>query len=157
MLGDGTLLRRIRDDRRTQALFARYVLIGGFVFCLDVGSFHVFDRSGLFRGFGQFAITLATATSYLLAVVTHFTLNRYLNFRNFDRTIVQQAGTYVVIAALCGAIQLAVVNAGVYWAGLPHDAAKVLAVALNVPIGFLGHRYLTFGHGILGAIRRIRA
>ncbi len=152
----GSFLRRLSDDRQTQLLFARYLLIGGFVFCLDIGSFQVFLKSGAFRAFGPYSLAVVTAASYLLAVATHFTLNRFLNFRNFERTIVQQARTYVVVAALCGAIQLAVVEGGVHILGLPPLVAKILAVAINVPIGFLGHRYLTFGHGIAGAIRRLR-
>ncbi len=141
------LLRRLRDDRRTQLLFIRYVAIGGFVFCIDVGTFALFARAG-------FWLPVATSTSYLIAICSHFTLNRFFNFRNFERTILQQAGTYVVVAAFALLIQNAAVLVGVHLFGLPPLLAKVAGIAVNVPLGFLGHRYLTFGAGIAATVRR---
>jgi putative flippase GtrA len=143
-------LRRLRDDRRTQSLFARYLAIGGFVFCIDVGSFQTLVKAGLF-------LPAATSLSFLLAVSTHFTLNRFFNFRNFDRTIVQQAGTYVVVAGLALLIQNAAVLSGVHLFGLSPIVAKIVGIAINVPIGFFGHRYLTFGRGIVATLQRRRA
>lgn len=134
-------------DRRTRALFLRYVTIGGFVFCIDVGSFALFVRAG-------FLLPIATSLSFLLAVTAHFTLNRVWNFRNFERTIVQQARTYVVVGAFALLVQNAAVLAGVRLFGLPAVVAKVIGIAINVPLGFLGHRYLTFGAGITATLRR---
>jgi putative flippase GtrA len=145
-----TLLARLCNDRQTQLLLARYLLIGGFVFCLDVGSFQALVRAGLFR-------PLATTLSFLLAVSTHFTLNRFVNFRRFERSVLDQARTYAVVAGVSLLLQIAIVEAGVRLLGLPPIVAKIIAVAINIPIGFLGHRYLTFGEGIAVAVRRLRA
>ena len=142
------LFGRLRNDRRTQLLFGRYLLIGGFVFCLDIGSFQALIKAGTFR-------PLATTLSYLLAIATHFTLNRFLNFRRFERSVVQQGGTYLVIAGFSLLLSIAIVEAGVRLLGLPSLAAKIIAVAVNVPVGFLGHRYLTFGAGIGVVVRRL--
>ena len=135
---------------QTQVLFARYLAIGAFVFCVDAGSFQVFVRAGLL-------LPIATSTSFLLATVTHFTLNRFLNFRNFERTVAQQARTYVIVAAVALLIQNAAVLIGVYTFHLVPLFAKIIGIAINVPIGFLGHRYLTFGDGIIGTLRRYRS
>jgi putative flippase GtrA len=145
-----SLVRRLWDDKQTQSLLARYLAIGGFVFCLDVGSFWLFLRADLYR-------PLATVLSYCIAVSVHFTLNRLFNFRNFDRTIVQQAGTYLVIVVLLAFLTVGVVEFGVRTFGLNPVVAKIVAIALNVPAGFLGHRYLTFGAGIGATFRRLRA
>jgi len=37
--------------------------------------------------------------------------------------------------------------------GMTPLVGKLIAVAVNIPLGFLGHRYLTFGTGIKGALR----
>ena len=150
MRAPASLLRRLRDDRRTQVLFARYLAIGAFVFCVDAGSFQIFVRAGLL-------LPVATTTSFLLAIAAHFTLNRFLNFRNFERTIVEQARTYVMVAAAALLIQNVAVLVGVYAFHLMPLVAKVVGIAINVPIGFLGHRYLTFGDGIAGTLRRYRS
>lgn len=144
------LLSRLRNDRRTQLLFSRYILIGGFVFCLDIGSFLTLIKAGTFR-------PLATTLSYLLAIAAHFTLNRFLNFRRFERSVMQQAGTYLIIVGFSLTLSIAIIETGVRLLGLPPLAAKLIAVAVNFPVGFLGHRYLTFGTGIGVAVRRLWA
>jgi putative flippase GtrA len=104
-----------------------------------------------------FLLPIATSASFLLAIMTHFTLNRFLNFRNFERTIVDQARTYVVVASVALVIQNAAVLTGVYLFHLVPLLAKIIGIAINLPIGFVGHRYLTFGHGIVGTLRRYRS
>jgi putative flippase GtrA len=136
-------------DRRTQLLLARYICIGAFVFCVDVGTFQVFVRAGLI-------LPAATSLSFGIATATHFTLNRFLNFRNFERTIAQQLGTYLIVAGVALLIQNAAVLGGVHFLGLPPVVAKIMGIALNLPIGFLGHRHLTFGRGIAATIRSWR-
>ena len=140
---------RLGNDRRTQLLLIRYVAIGGFVFCVDVATFQALLRAGLI-------LPAATSLSFLLAMATHFTLNRFLNFRNFERTIVQQLGTYLIVAAVALLIQNGAVLSGVYLLGWPPLLAKIAGIAINLPFSFLGHRYLTFGHGIVGTLRRRR-
>ena len=142
-------LSRLRDHRTTQLLLARYVAIGAFVFCVDVGTFQAFFRAGLI-------LPVATSLSFGIAISAHFTLNRFLNFRNFERTITQQFGTYVIVAGVALLIQNAAVLGGVHYLGLPPVLAKVFGIALNFPIGFFGHRYLTFGRGIAATIRSWR-
>jgi putative flippase GtrA len=142
-------LRRLRDDRRTQLLLLRYLAIGGFVFCLNYAALRALLHAHM-------SAWLASGVAFLVSLVAHFTLNRFLNFRNFQRTVVQQAGTYSAVAALCGVVQITVVPLALKF-GLSQLFALAIAVGLNVPIGFLGHRYLTFGHGIAGTIKRMRA
>jgi len=131
-------------------LFGRYLTIGALVFCVEIAAFGVFVKAGL-------VLPAATSFSFLIATSTHFTLNRFFNFRNFDRTMLQQARTYVVIAGVALIIQNAVVLAGVHLLGLTPVAAKIVGIALNIPLGFLGHRYLTFGAGIVAVVRRYQA
>jgi putative flippase GtrA len=143
------LVRRLRDDRRTQLLLVRYLAIGGFVFMLNLAAL-----SWLLHVHAPY--WLAFGVAFVVSLAAHFTLNRFLNFRNFERTIVQQAGTYSAVAAICFLVQVTVGPLALRM-GLPPLFALAIAVGLNVPIGFLGHRYLTFGHGIAGAIKRMRA
>lgn len=128
--------------------FVRYVFIGGFVFMLDIGSFQGLIVSGVYR-------PLATTLSYLLAISTHFCLNRVLNFRNFDRSGSSQLRTYLVVAAFSWVITMIVIEVGVQALHMTPLWAKILAVAINIPIGFLGHKLFTFGPGLRYWIRRV--
>jgi putative flippase GtrA len=150
MAAAAALVQRLREDQGARLQFVRYVAIGGFVFAIDVGSFKLMYAHGV-------VLAVATTLSYVLAVCTHFTLNRLYNFRNFDRTLWRQARTYAVVATFCWLVQLGVVEGLFRLVHLDATLAKAAGVIVNIPIGFLGHRYLTFGHGISGTIRRMRA
>jgi len=137
---------RLAHSRAAVAQFARYLIIGSTVFCIDVGSFQILIRL-------RVLLVAAVTISYVVGITTHFALNRYWNFRVFERSIGRQARTYIVIALAQLPIAIAIVEAGVHLAKLSPLEAKVLAVALNVPLSFLAHKYLTFGAGIRGTFK----
>lgn len=132
---------RLIHSRSSRAQFVRYLIIGATVFAIDVGSFQALLRIGVLLSF-------ATALSYVVGISTHFTLNRYWNFRAFERSLGGQARTYFVIALSQLPLTIAIVEAGVHFARLTPIEAKVVAIAINVPLSFAAHKYLTFGPGI---------
>ncbi len=140
------VMERFANSRRTSAQFARYLIIGSTVFLIDIGSFQALVRLRALLG-------VAVVISYALGVTTHFALNRYLNFRVFERSMARQARTYIVIVLAQLPITVAIVEVGVHLAKLSPLEAKIVAVAANVPLSFLAHKYLTFGSGIRGAFK----
>lgn len=130
--------------------FAIYLTIGSLVFALDAGSFVALMHAH---------VTLAPAAtfSYLIGLCAHFTLNRMVNFRNFERSLQGQFRTYVVVVTFCYLITMVTIEGGVRLFHLTPFAAKVLAVVINIPTGFLAHRYLTFSGGIRAALERLQA
>jgi putative flippase GtrA len=145
--------QRFYADTSWPFQLARYASIGGFVTCIDVGTFVLFLRAG----WPLFAVITA---SLGLAFATHFLLNKYVNFRAHDRPAHHQAATYAVVAGTTWLTTTAIVK-GAVALGAPPLLGKFVAIAFNVPIGFFGHRYLTFGRGINAtlkeALRRRRA
>lgn len=127
--------------------FSRYLVIGGAAFVIDVGSFKMLLSLQRFVG-------VAATLSYLLAISLHFTLNKYVNFKAYDRRTTEQASTYLVVAFVCWCTTIAIVEGGVAL-GLSPMLAKLFAVAINFPIGFAGHRLLTFGPGIVKVAHRL--
>ena len=136
-------------NRKSLLSFLRYLFIGGLVFVIDFGMFRLLLLNQVYR---PSAVTIA----YLVGVCSHFILNRFFNFRNFERSIGSQLRTYLIVALGCWFVTIIVIEASVRGVGLSPLAAKVFAIAINIPIGFLGHRYLTFGSGIRGTLRRWR-
>lgn len=126
---------------------ARYATIGGFVTCIDVGTFALFLRAG-------WPLLAVITASWALALVTHFSLNKYVNFRAHDRPTHHQAATYAIVAGTTWFTTTAIVKAAVAL-GAPPLLGKFAAIAFNVPIGFFGHRYLTFGRGIAATARQL--
>jgi putative flippase GtrA len=139
---------RMPFDRTTMGLFGRYVAIGAAVFLVDVGTFQFL----LGRGWNSVA---SVALSYAAGAVAHFLLNKYQNFRNFDRSGRRQVGTYIVLISLQWLLTIAIVSACAQF-GIAPIVARMTAILVNLPVGFVAHRYLTFGQGIGAAVLRAR-
>lgn len=127
-------------------VFFRYIGIGGLVFVLYIGTFQLLLLAQVYR-------PLATTIAYVLAVSSHFILNKFLNFRNFERSIAHQLKTYVIVVIFCWFVTLLVIEACVRGLGITPSLAQLVAVAVNIPTGFLGNYYLTFGGGVKALLR----
>ena len=93
------------------------------------------------------AAPTAGAVSYAVAALLHFTANRQWNFRNFDRSPLRQARTYAVIFVSAWAITVGIIaECTIVWHMQPL-VAKLIAVAVTLPLGFLGHKHFTYGAG----------
>jgi putative flippase GtrA len=99
---------------------------------------------------------LAATVAGAIAMVVHFGLNKYVNFRNHDRPVYQQAGTYLAVGCLWWVVTLTIIASLTRLLGVPPLYAKLVAVAVNFPVGYLAHRYLTFGKGITATYRAWR-
>ncbi len=130
-------------------LFSRYIGIGGLVFVLNVGTFQLLILAQVYR-------PLATTIAYVLGVACHFILNKFFNFRNFERSIAHQLKNYVVVVIFCWLVTVLVIEVCVRRLGLAPWLAQLVAVAVNIPTGFLGNYYLTFGGGVKPLLRKLQ-
>jgi putative flippase GtrA len=134
-------------NRASQITLGKYLAIGGFVFCVDAGSFQLLMVAGV-------PLAVTTTLSYAIGVCTHFTLNRQLNFRNFERSALSQLRTYLVIVFVSYLLTLLIIEVLFRLFAVPPLAGKIAAIVFNIPFGFVCHRYLTFGNGLGHAVRR---
>lgn len=135
-------------DRTSQTLFATYLAIGGGTFVVYLTVFSILQSHGI-------PLPVASSIAYFTTPPVHFILNRYFNFRRFDRSLHDQARTYLVVIAVQWLVTLAIVDV-LSAHGVHPTIAAILAVAVNVPCGFLANRYLTFGVGIVPRLLRLR-
>jgi putative flippase GtrA len=142
-------MRQLLSNRHLLVSFLRYVCIGGIVFVIAIGSFQLLLMSQVYR-------PLATTISYTVAAVIHFTLNKFFNFKNFERSTANQLKTYLVVVVFCWLITLLIVETLVRSLGSPPLLALVVSIGVNIPVGFIGHRYFTFGSGIKAACQQWR-
>jgi putative flippase GtrA len=136
-------------DAAARRQLAIYLTIGIVVFAIDTGSFQLLVLAHLL-------LPVAATLSDIVAVSTHFTLNRWLNFRNFDRGVQAQARTYAAIVFLQYLLTLLIIEGAVHLANASPLVAKIIAIAVNIPVGFLAHRNLTFAGGIAAGLRSFR-
>jgi putative flippase GtrA len=142
-----SVLARFYADKTWPFQLARYLSIGGLVTCVDVGTFALLLRTRL-------PLLAVVTASWALAVGTHFSLNKYVNFRAHDRPAHHQAATYAIVAGTTWLTTVLIVKAAVA-IGVPPLGGKIVAIAFNVPVGFLGHRHLTFGRGITATLKHL--
>ncbi len=142
------MFRYFRLSHKSLLHFTRYLCIGGLVAVVDIGTFQLLISLHVYR-------PLAVTIAYTLAVVSHFTLNKFFNFRNFERSTTRQLRTYLVVVVFCWIVTLIAIEIGVR-VGLSPLQAKLVAVVLNIPTGYLGNYYLTFGSGIRATLRKWR-
>ena len=138
---------QIVADRSTRRHFTIYVAIGTFVLIVYLGLFQFLEAHHV-------ALSLASTIAYAVATATHFSLNRYTNFRRFDRAIHDQARTFIAVIFGQWIITLVIVNLLVF-RGVSPTIASVVAVVVNFPLGFIANRYLTFGVGIVPRVLSI--
>lgn len=140
------LLRTTLGSPHHARQFALYVTIGGLGVAVDLLSLAALLRVHVLL---VPAVTLAFAAS----VAVHFTLNKYYNFRNHDRPIARQAGTYLVVASSVWLLTVLWIEFFVRYFGVSVMVAKVSVLPLNVVIGYFGTRFLAFGPGIGRSVR----
>ena len=142
----GRLIRSIFDSPRSVQQFITYIVIGALAVGVDFGTLAFLLRTHI-------AVALAVSIAFFASVVVHFTLNKYYNFRNFDRPVHQQARTYLLVATIVWLFTLGWVEFFVRYFGTPVLVAKVLNMPVTVVIGYLATRFLTFGPGIGSSVR----
>lgn len=88
---------------------------------------------------------IAFTASYVVAVAVQFLLNKYWSFSNFDRALHRQVPVYAAITALNYVLMIAVEEAAIHVFGVSALVAYLISVPINVPVGYLANRYVTFG------------
>jgi putative flippase GtrA len=128
--------------------FLAYALIGFAITVLDFSILAAMLHLGIYR-------PLSVSVAFLTAGTVQFLLNKYWNFRNFNRSISAQAGTYVALSAAFWIATVLWIELAVRVFGMSALLAKALFIPVNVVVGFLAVRHLAFGKGIRKTIADI--
>lgn len=122
----------------TLRTFVGYCISGA----LGVGVYILLLTACTHAGLASFA---SFTLSYVVAVSAQFMMNRHWNFRAFDRPIYIQAATYAIVTVTNYVFMIAVEEGAIHAFRATNLVAYLLSVPVNVPIGYLANRYLTFG------------
>ena len=139
-------LRENHGLSATVLLALKYYSVGALAVIIDVGLFQGLIRAGALP-------VAAAASSYAIAACAHFFLNRTWSFKAFHRSAASQATTYGFVVFVAWITTIGVVAFGTGFLHLTPILSKALALIVTLPMGFLGHRYLTFGSGLRAALR----
>lgn len=119
-------------------LFIGYVICGGFATVVDIGFLYGFTE---FLGIWYF---YSAALSYFMGMLTNYSLNRYFNFKNKSKKIVQQFGIFASVALIGLLLNQFLLYSLVEWASLWYIYAKFISTFLVMLWSFYGHKKFTF-------------
>ena len=74
----------------TQVRFWRFVIVGFTVMILQIGSFWLFEQ--------WWSVSVAFVSAYVLAVLSHYSLNRFWALRSSRADVTRQGGEYLLVA-----------------------------------------------------------
>ena len=116
----------------------RFGLVGGFGFALNLAVYafcvHVI-------GIDYHA---AAVVAWLVAVLNNFVLNRHWTFDAGDGRVHFQAMRFLVVSLVAFGVSLLLLTLFVEAAGIAKVPAQALAVAISMPLNFLGNKLWSF-------------
>ena len=135
-----THLRLLHGMRRPAnwLQLVRFGLVGGFGFALNLAVYafcvHVI-------GIDYHA---AAVVAWLVAVLNNFVLNRHWTFDAGEGRVHFQAMRFLVVSLVAFGVSLLLLTLFVEAAGIAKVPAQALAVAISMPLNFLGNKLWSF-------------
>jgi putative flippase GtrA len=135
------------DPRKTPSLFTKkqeirlflgYLLCGGTATLVDFSLFY-----GLMQGAGLWYF-YANLVSYPCGLLTNFTLNKTLNFRDQNPRVLRQFLVFASVGVSGLLINQCVLTALVESLAFEPLLAKAMALLVTVGWNYTGNRFLTF-------------
>lgn len=135
-----SLLKRSASGTTNAEYFVRYASVGAVVVTVDVASFQALVLLAI-------PLPLTTTIAFVLATVVHFVLNKVWTFRVGGAAHGYQLTAYVTVLFASFVITQFVIETSVLVFHFIPIAGKIAALFVQLPVSFVGHRYLTFGNG----------
>lgn len=121
----------------THSAAARYVVVGGFGYAVNLVVFAVAVR---LVGLDEY---VALAPAFVLNTLSNFLLNRWWTFGS-RAPLGAELGRFTAVAALLLVTNYTTFHVFFSVLGLPDIAAQALAIVVGLPIGFTINRLWTF-------------
>lgn len=120
------------------AVFLKYSVVGALGTAVDLGSLYLFVE------FLHLPVLLATALSFLLAVINNFLLNKHWTFQNKSSNIQKQFIKFLLVSLVGLALTELFMVLFVYGFKIWYMAAKLMTSGLVLIWNFLANKYWTF-------------
>lgn len=122
------------------AYLARYVTVGAAAVLVDVATFQALVTLHVF-------LPLTTTIAFSLAAFVHFSLNKAWTFRVRGAPRAYQVTAYLTVLFTAFVVTQLVIEVSVLVFHIVPVVAKLIAILVQLPVSFFGHRYLTFREG----------
>ena len=120
------------------AVFFKYAIVGCVGTAIDLGSLYVFVEVL------RIHLLLATAMSFILAVINNFVLNKYWTFQNKSSNIRKQFIKFLIVSIIGLLLTEVFMVLLVYGLKIWYMASKLITSSLVLMWNFLANKYWTF-------------
>lgn len=135
-----SLLKRAASGTSNAEYFVRYVTIGAVAVAVDVTCFQALVLQRVF-------LPVTTTIAFACGVLAHFTLNKLWTFRVRGAPHAFQIVAYLTVLSASFIVTQLVIETLVLGFHVVPIVAKIVAIFVQLPVGFFGHRYITFRNG----------
>lgn len=125
-------------QKQDVTLLAGYVIFAGFATLVDLCLLYSLTELLHIWYFHS------AAFAYFIGMVTNYSLNKYLNFRNRSKQIISQFGLFAIVALVGLGLNQLILYLLVEFAKLWYVYAKFIAIFIVMFWSFYGHKRLTF-------------
>jgi putative flippase GtrA len=117
----------------------KFCLVGGSGFLVNLS---VFALASEVAGLHHLA---SAAVAYVVAVTNNFLLNRHWTFRARNGHAGFQAARFFAVSTCAALLAAAILELLVSVAGVPEVPAQAVAIAMAMPLNFVGNKMWSFG------------
>jgi putative flippase GtrA len=119
-------------------LFFGYLIIGGLATLVDIGFLKILtDFVGIWY---IYSVIIA----YVIGAVVHYTLNKYVNFKNKSKRIIIQFSLFLIISLIGLLINISLIYMLVEFIDIWYIYAKIIATAIAFVSNYFLNRNITF-------------
>jgi putative flippase GtrA len=134
------LIRKSLAGTGNWEYMARYLCVGACCVFVDLATFQLLITLHVW-------LPVTTTVAFVMATATHFSLNKMWTFRVRGKPHGYQLGAYLTVLGASFLVSQAVILVSVWVFNFVPILAKILAIIIQFPVSFFGHRYFTFRHG----------
>lgn len=126
-------------------VFVKYAVVGSIGTAVDVGSLYIFVD------FMHIHVLVATAMSFILAVINNFILNKYWTFENRSSNIRKQFIKFLIVSTAGLVLTELCMTLFIYALKIWYIISKLLTSGIVLAWNFLANKYWTFRERVFSA------
>ncbi len=121
--------------------FLSYVLFAGIATIVDMGLLFLLTEYAFQFNYDYL---ISAIISYLCGMITNYTLNKYITFKNTSKRIAPQFGVFSIVALIGLGLNELILWFFTEFTFLTYIYSKLLSVVIVMLWSYLGHKKFTF-------------
>jgi putative flippase GtrA len=140
------LMKKLNDNTKAEEssgledllIFIKYIIFAGIATLVDLGILYLLTTY-LFIHY-----LISAIFSYLCGMITNYSLNKYLTFKNRNKRYIVQFGIFAVVALIGLGLNELILFIFTDFFDLWYVYSKFISIGIVMIWSFFGHKHLTF-------------